>query len=166
MLATALSIAALILSAVTFMLGYRASRATERRSRMPVLVFVYDNEDGWTLRNVGNGPALNIEVAQKVVTGERPGYWAHPVRIPPLGRDGKIALSWLAHDNLHGLGAVYEDFLGADEGTSGRVYTVTCGNDRNVVRPGRHLPRWAEKEITAKWRTLRPESTVGEEPSS
>ena len=42
MLATVVSIAAIILSAITFGLSYRASRAAERRARMPVLVFVYD----------------------------------------------------------------------------------------------------------------------------
>jgi hypothetical protein len=38
--------------------------------------------------------------------------------------------------NLHGLGAVYEDFLSAEEGADGRAYTVTCGNDRNAIKPG------------------------------
>ncbi len=56
MLATTVSIAAILLSGVTFGLSYRASRAAERRARIPVLVFVYDGAQGWLLRNVGNGP--------------------------------------------------------------------------------------------------------------
>jgi hypothetical protein len=152
MLATAVSIAAILLSAVTFGLSYRASRAAERRARIPVLVFVYDGHQGWLLRNVGNGPALNIEVAQKVIRGEQAGSWINPVRVPPIGRDKEILLSWLGGDNPHGLGGVYEDFLSADEGVAGRTYTVTCGNDRNVIKPGRHLPEWPESEIKAQWR--------------
>ena len=151
MLTIAISVAALLLSAVTFGLAYRASKAADRRSRIPVLVFVYDISQGWLLRNVGNGPALNIEVAQKVVSGKHAGSWFSPVRIPPLGRDKETVLSWLNHDNIHGLGAVYEDFLSADEGKPGRTYTVTCGRDRNVVVPGRQLPTWSESEINAQW---------------
>jgi hypothetical protein len=152
LLATVVSIAAILLSAVTFAFSYRASRAAERRARMPVLVFLYDGAQGWLLRNVGNGPALNIEVAQKIVGGEQAGGWINPVRVAPMGRDKEVLLSWLRDDSLHGLGAVYEDFLGADEGAAGRAYTVTCGNDRNIVKPGRHLPKWPESEIVAQWR--------------
>jgi hypothetical protein len=107
MLATTVSIAAILLSGVTFGLSYRASRAAERRARIPVLVFVYDGAQGWLLRNVGNGPALNIEVAQKVVRGERAGSWTNPVRVPPVGRDNEILLSWLGGDSLHGLSPGY-----------------------------------------------------------
>jgi hypothetical protein len=151
MAAIAVSIAAIVVSGVTFGLSYRASTAAERRSRIPVLVFVYDGRQGWLLKNVGNGPALNIEVAQKVVRGEEAGAWLNPVRVPPIARDNESVLAWLGHDNLHGLGAVYEDFLSADEGKPGRVYTVTCGKDRNTVRPGRHLPTWAEAETLSSW---------------
>jgi hypothetical protein len=117
-----------------------------------VLVFVYDGLRGWLLRNVGNGPALNIEVAQGVVHGNQPSHWVNPVRVPPIARDKEVVLSWLGHDNLHALGAVYEDFLSADEGTRGRVYTVTCNSDRNSIVPERHLPVWSEAEIVASWR--------------
>ena len=158
MLATAVSIAAIVLSAITFGLSYRASKAAERRARMPVLVFVYDGTQGWLLRNVGNGPALNIEVAQKVVRDDRAGSWITPVRVPPVGRDKEILLPWLGDDNLHGLGAVYEDFLSADEGSGGRAYTMTCGNDRNVIKPGRPLPEWPESTIVAQW-TVRQHPT-------
>jgi hypothetical protein len=159
MLAIAISIAAIVVSSVTFGLNYRASKIAERRLRIPVLVFVYDGVQGWLLRNVGNGPALNIEVAQKVVYDNQPSYWVNPVRVPPIARDKEVVLSWLGHDNLHGLGAVYEDFLGADEGTRGRVYTVTCSSDRNLIVPERHLPAWPEADIVASWQAaIAPEN--------
>lgn len=126
-----------------------------------MLVFVYDGLRGWLLRNVGNRPALNIEVALKVVRGEGAGSWLDPVRVSPIARDSERVLDWLGHDNLHGLGAVYEDFLAADERKPGRVYTVTCGNDRNVITPGRHLPTWPEAETTASWQAASsPEMTM------
>ncbi|MFE3258547.1 hypothetical protein [Nocardia sp. NPDC059229] len=154
MVTAILSSAAFALALVSFLLNYRSARASDRRARMPVLVFVYDEESGWLLKNVGNGPALNVEVAQKIVRGERAGTWVAPVRVPPIARDKQAVLSWLGHDNDHGLGAVYEDFLGVDAGGLGRTYTVTSGNDRNTVRPGRHLPMWTDSEITAQWKAL------------
>jgi hypothetical protein len=46
MLATTLAFAALAISGLTFVLSYRATTAAERRSRLPVLVFVYDLDPG------------------------------------------------------------------------------------------------------------------------
>lgn len=151
MLSQVLAIAALVLSAVTFGIGYRASRVTERRSRLPVLVFVFDREQGWSLHNVGNGPALNVVVAQKHVDGQRRGFWYGPVRVPPIARDAALVLPWLALESDYGLGAVYEDFLGADRPGRGRAYTVVCGNDRNVVTPGNAFPAWPETQIGRHW---------------
>jgi hypothetical protein len=82
MLANGLASAALVISLITFVLSYRAATATERRSRLPVLVFVYDG-NRWLLRNVGNGPALGILVAQKHMKGSQAGNWYNPVRVPP-----------------------------------------------------------------------------------
>lgn len=150
MLATAISIVAIALSAVTFGVSYRSSQVAERRARMPVLVFVYTPE-GWVLRNVGNGPALNIEVAQLIVHS---GQWIFPVRVPPIGRGNERLLKWLGHDNVHGFGAVYEDFLGTDENSpAGQAYTVTSRKDRNTIKLGRHLPTWPTDKSVAQWRT-------------
>ena len=30
------------------------------------------------------------------------------MRVPPIGRDNEILLSWLGDESLHGLGAVYD----------------------------------------------------------
>jgi hypothetical protein len=59
------SIVALVLSAVTFLIAQRSAVAADRRSRIPVLVFIYHSHGHWLLRNVGNGPALNIVMAIK-----------------------------------------------------------------------------------------------------
>ncbi|MBC8093046.1 MAG: hypothetical protein H7Y15_14125, partial [Pseudonocardia sp.] len=47
--------------------------------RMPVVVFVWDPAAKiWSLRNIGNGPALNVIIAQH----DRDG-WYNSVRVPP-----------------------------------------------------------------------------------
>jgi hypothetical protein len=143
---TNVAIAALVVSLISIAISYFASHRTELRARMPVLVFVYNIQTGWMLRNVGNGPALNVIVAKKKVGGD----WFDPKRVPPLGRDHELILRWIGHDNDHGLGATYSDFLEGEARRSGR-YTVTCGNDLNRVRRGSHLPTWKESDIQAHW---------------
>src|SRR5262245_2531933 len=100
-----LSSTALVVSVTSFALTYRHTRRSSVLARKPVLVFEYDRELGWVLRNVGAGPALNVIVAQKRVGGD----WFNPVRVPPLSRDGTFVLVWLNHVNSTELGATYVD---------------------------------------------------------
>ena len=74
--------------------------------RKPVLTFVYDDETGWNLRNIGNGPALNVIVAQKDVGGQ----WFNPVRVSPLTKDRAFVCCWLGNVITIGLGVTYTDF--------------------------------------------------------
>jgi len=67
-----------------------------------------------------------------------------PIRVPPPKKDGTFPLHWAAQDNVHGLGATYEDMWQ-------RPYTTTCGRDLNTIRRGNHLKVWSEKEIKAEW---------------
>jgi hypothetical protein len=135
-----LSGVALIVSVITFALNYRHNRRSIVLARKPVLVFEYDGKAGWILRNVGNGPALNIVVAQKRVGGD----WFNPVRIPPLSKDGQALLQWLGHVNSTGLGATYSD-------AEGSAYTSTCGNDLSRVAPGTGFGPWPENVIGRHW---------------
>jgi hypothetical protein len=113
--------------AVTIFIYQRTAMA----ARKPVLIFEY-SKDGWLLRNVGNGPALNVVVARK-----NPGAdWFDPVRVPGFATDGLMRLHWCAHDNEHGLGASYED-------SASKPYTATCGDDLSRVFDGNRLPAWA-----------------------
>ena len=116
---------------------------------MPVLVFEYDGRRGWLLRNLGNGPALNVLVAEKNVQGPKRGEWFGPVRVPPMGRGAEYVLDWLGHEGESGLGATYDDFVGPEEG--GYSYTTLCGNDLSRVREGREFS-FPEQEITAHWK--------------
>ena len=50
-----LAIAALVVSLLSIAISAFASHRTDLRARMPVLVFVYNTQTGWILRNVKNG---------------------------------------------------------------------------------------------------------------
>ena len=116
---------------------------------MPVVTFEYDGRRGWLLRNVGNGPALNILVAQKHVRGSERGKWFNAVRVPPLGCGAEFHLTWLGHTGDAGLGVLYDDFASSAEG--GRSYTCTCGNDLSQICVGRTFGPFEESEIQAHW---------------
>lgn len=147
-LSNTLACAALILSIITYILARSSARASERRSRIPVLVFVYD-ADRWLLRNVGNGPALNIVVAIKSAHDDVD--WQRPTRIPPVGRDDSFHISWLRDADPAVIAASYEDFLAADSPGKSRSYSVFIEYDVNTVSPVRLLPRWDISQTTAHW---------------
>jgi hypothetical protein len=150
-LQTVLSLSAIVLSAVTFGLSYRAGQIVDRRSRIPVLVFVYDRHRGWLLRNVGNGPALNIMVAARQTHEQPENEWQAPTRVPPIARDDEFELKWLARSNIAVLAATYQDFLAADTSDEPRSYTVTCAYDLNHIVPQRILPNWNIKQSKPHW---------------
>jgi len=127
-----ISLASLFTTILTFRLNFRASVR-------PVLVFEYLPGDGWHVKNIGQGPALNVIVAEHGNSG-----WFHPVRIPPLSKDGATKLVWCLHDNEHGLGAIYED-------GHGRRYTSKCLNDLSVTRRGWGFGPWQERHIGKLW---------------
>jgi hypothetical protein len=105
--------AALLISTVSvtialasFVVNLWLNQRAAVRGRKPVLVFVDDPKEGcWTLRNVGNGPALNVLVAQR-----NKGTWFNPVLVPPFGRDSSFPLTWLGRTNSDGVGVSYTDF--------------------------------------------------------
>jgi hypothetical protein len=117
---------------LTFRLNFRASAR-------PVLVFEYVPEEGWHLKNIGQGPALNIIVAQHGKSG-----WKHPVRVPALSKDGSTKLVWCLHDNELGLGAMYEDGYR-------KKYPSECHNDLSTVKRGWVFGPWKEPQIGRLW---------------
>lgn len=149
MLANSLSLVAIFISTVTFGLAQRLQRAAERRSRIPVLVFDYDPDLHWRIRNVGNGPALNIEFAIKKDYNDKD--WQLPTRIPPIARDSAFSLTWLGASDVAVMAAAYEDFLAADTARRARSYTVRMAYDKNQIVPRRELPVWDISESMAHW---------------
>jgi hypothetical protein len=137
---TVVSVVALVVSVMALVISMIATGRTAVAGRRPVLIFDYDSERGWRIRNVGNGPALNVIVAQK-----KDGEWFDPTRIPPLAKDAEYVLRWCLHVNDTGLGSTYTD-------VADMAYTSSCGNDLSTTRLGHHLPRWSEPEIRRDWK--------------
>jgi hypothetical protein len=134
------SLWAFIISILALLISWYTSQRSAVSGRRPVLVFVYDTEKGWRVRNIGNGPALDIVIAKKRIGGA----WFDPVRIPPLPADGEFALTWCRFVNDVGLGATYFDI-------AAMPYSSKCGNDLSVTEPGRMLPAWKEENIRRHW---------------
>ena len=135
------SAAALAFSLVTFGFTYSLSARTATTSVRPVLVFEYTEPDGWSVRNVGSGPALNVLIAHK----NEGDSWQKPVRIPPLQKDGKLQLRWLGTLNVRTIGANYSD-------VTNRPYSSTCTDDLSRTFDGNELPSWPEDQIQALWK--------------
>lgn len=112
---------------VNFVLNHRAAV----RARKPVLVFVYESGN-WVLRNVGNGPALNVLVAQRDTEKKT---WYDPVLVPPFAKDTSLSMDWVDARAVFGLGATYEDF-------EGRLYTSTLGGETSHTYDRDRLPTW------------------------
>lgn len=135
-----IAIAALVISIIATFASIYFSRVSLKTDVLPVLVFVWDQGQGWRLRNVGNGPALNVVVASKCRTS--PG-WEHPTRLYPLSEGEEVRLAYVGPD-ADWLGVAYSD-------AHNRYYTSICDEDLSVVHSGRKLPKWKKTEIRRIW---------------
>lgn len=128
----------LVLSITVLVSSLLTLRVSSRRAVRPMLVFDY-TENGWFLRNIGTGAALNVLVAEV-----RKGKWDRPRRVPPMPKDGSLPLTWCLHVNDAGLGATYQDAYGTK-------FTTICGNDLNRIRKGHKFGGWSEAVIKRHW---------------
>jgi hypothetical protein len=155
--ATVIAIVSVAIATVSFVVNYWIGHRAAVRARKPVLVFVDDPErQCWVLQNVGNGPALNVVVAQR-----QGGQWFNPVFAPPLAKDAAFPLAWLGRVNTTGLGATYSDF-------EDRRYTSTLGGERSRAYERSRLPDWPDDEIRRYWELRADEGVAarwGERPS-
>ena len=100
------STAALAGSVTSFALSYSlsvknaSSVKNATTSVQPIWVFHYNRERGSSVRNVGNGPALEVLIARRT---DDQSDWIYPVRIAPVSRDGEFALKWVEHSNVRTL---------------------------------------------------------------
>jgi len=106
-----------------------------------VLAFEYDTRDGWTLKNIGTEPALDIVVAER---SRKATEWTSPVRVPPLGPHEKFVPSWQGHANVDILGATYKS-------SSGRVFSAICENDLTKIEAGNKIGEWPDDQIGRHW---------------
>jgi hypothetical protein len=137
---TAITVVPIVVSIIALAFSVSANQRSWTIALRPTLGFVYDRETGWSVQNLGNGPAFDITVAQF-----QPGNgWFNPVRIPPLSRDTQFPLGWLEHANDCDIGCTYSD-------TQGRMYSSRCSNDLSTVAVGRKLPTWPDGDIARHW---------------
>lgn len=156
--ATVLSGIAIVVALSTFALTFRASRQAERRNRMPVLVlFPQAGGLGWRLDNVGEGPALNIVIAQGrgsdanggviELPGERarrhdgvaPGEtWCNPIHLRPMTAGGHQTVGWPFDPS--GVGISYTDALSY-------TYTVRTSRMGSCLTEQRCIPEWPPEEL-------------------
>jgi hypothetical protein len=129
----AISFTALLVAVVSFVLTYLLNRQGAVTSKQPIIVFEFDPQVGWRIRNIGKGPALNLVVS---VRGKE-SKWSYPVSVPSL-RDGTdFTLAWIGMLNTWMLGATYSDF-------EGRPYTTISQHDGVKIEPGHVLSNYEE----------------------
>jgi hypothetical protein len=143
-----ISALALLVSAGSFAVNLAVGHRAAVRGRKPVLVFVDEPGDCWTLRNIGNGPAINVVVAQR-----KDGRWFNPVRVRPMAKDASERLEWLDRVNDTGLGVSYAD-------SEQRHYTATLGAEILHVYDGRRLPDWDDSDVRRYWDVPRYDSVA------
>jgi hypothetical protein len=97
---------ALVISVVALGMSVWQAWRGEAISMRPLLVFAYEPDSGWSVRNVGNGPAMNVLVAEKGPSGP----WRNPMRLPAISAGGVREINWLDNPNVRSLGATYSDF--------------------------------------------------------
>jgi hypothetical protein len=120
---------AFILATTTYLLNHRNAIT----ARQPVLVFEFDQTEGWKIRNVGKGPALNVIVS---IRGKNT-LWKYPVTTPSLKDGNEFGLHWLGKLNTWMLGATYSDF-------DGKTYTTIGQHDANLLRTGHVQSEYTE----------------------
>ena len=135
-----ISALALTLACASFGYTVIATKGARISASKPVVVFEYSGSNGWSIKNVGNGPALDVVVSIRASNGA----WENPVRVPPLGADSSIKLMYLAHTNVESLGARYAD-------TNKRVYSSIVEKDQTQILEGNHFPEWSEAQVVALW---------------
>lgn len=138
-----IAVLALTVSVGTFALGYLQSERSEELQRRPILVFQYDGAQGWSVKNVGNGPAVNVVI----VGSELGSTWSDPVRTPPIASGGEIQLRWLTSPNLDKLGAVYS-------GITGSSYNTACDDDLNSFDQVNGMSNWPAGGARPMWEAL------------
>lgn len=139
---TILASLALIISIVGVVLQYQLSWKSAAAAERPLLVFEYDVNAGWMVRNCGNGPAVNVLLMFKGDCSD--SEWLFPLRIPAVGSGSDFELSSIGHINVRTLGAWYEDF-------SGSVYWTESTDDKNTFRSGRRYPALNEADVKRAW---------------
>jgi len=135
-----ISIVALILSVIATISSIYFSYSGLKTNVLPALVFVYSTTEGWSLRNVGNGPALNVVVAHQPhgVSG-----WKDPTRLYPISQGQGVPIHWVGH-NPDRLVATYTD-------AHNRPYRSITDDDLTEIKNGEMREPWNKSDLKRIW---------------
>jgi hypothetical protein len=139
--------------------SYELAKDSERRSRMPALVF---RRDGSRLivANVGVGPAMNVVYAQggdpraKEPIALRPGVnesWYNPIHLRPIEPDSNVVIESGGEHSVKwevegaGLGLQYSDAFG-------NTYAVKASaHGMRIFEGEKNLPSWSFVGMPYLW---------------
>lgn len=98
-------------------------------AKRPVLVFEREAGREWIVRNVGNGPALNVVF----IEGDFEGKWLDPFKLPSVSKNALLRFPELTAAGR--LGVTYTDF-------DGRLYSSDCTYYITKIRRKRKPSDW------------------------
>ncbi len=138
-----ISVVALIVAISSTVASIYFSRMSMRTGVLPTLVLVYEVEKGWTLRNVGNGPALNVTVAHQPHDSDT---WELPTRLYPIPQGETVRVRWVGN-NPDRVAEAYSD-------VHDNEYTSITDEDLTKIYRARKLPVWTQSELRRVWEHL------------
>ena len=136
----AISLIALVLSLIATVSSIYFSNLGLKTNVLPTLVFIYNSANGWSVKNVGNGPALNVIIAHQ---NHGANKWQAPTRLYPLAAGDKIHIKWVGR-SPNKLMATYAD-------VHNRNYTSLTDEDLTTIESKSPLIFWDETEISKIW---------------
>ncbi|GJQ57918.1 MAG: hypothetical protein D8M57_04110 [Candidatus Scalindua sp. AMX11] len=126
---------AVSMTAIT--VSYLSARKAGITGIRPVLVFCFNSGSGWSLKNIGNGPALNIVLALL----DADNRWVSPEGIPSLAVNGEFVIGGFnTQIEFIGWGCFYTDI-------SASPYSSTQKGSETQIVASPHVPAWNSAEI-------------------
>jgi len=131
---------AIVVSILAITVSYLASLKSRIIGLQPVLVFCFNSGRGWSVKNIGNGPALNIVLALL----DADDQWVSPEGIPSLAVNGEFVFgSFNTQIKIIGWGCLYTDI-------SERSYSSIQKGNKTQIVTGSLFPAWNCDEIRMK----------------
>ena len=137
------SVFAVAVSLISFEVNRRAAKAAERHGRMPVLTSHFDGPSTLVICNVGNGPAVNVVLADapeglattdlrklRVSHQALKGTWENFRHLRPLQPHTEYRYTWVPKGAL---GVTYNDALG-------ETYTLLSSRYGTKIIDGTAMP--------------------------
>ncbi len=131
---------AIVVSIIAITVSYLSARKSRTIGLRPVLVFCFNSGSGWSVKNIGNGPAINI-VFGLLDADDR---WISPEGIPPLAVNGEFVFGGFnTQIKILGWGCLYTDI-------SERPYSSIQKGNKTQIATGSLFPDWNCDEMRMK----------------